>query len=126
MKPASREWVKKAEGDFETAKALIRRRKVLADAICFHCQQSVEKYLKARLEEACLHVPKTHDCGVLLNALLALEPLWAPWMSTLARLSDYAVRLRYPGVYATKSEAKQAVKDCKAIRTEVRHSLGLR
>src|SRR5947208_13792803 len=107
MKPASREWVKKAEGDFETAAALIRRKKVLADAVCFHCQQCVEKYLKARLEEAGQHVPKTHDCEALLNALLGLQPLWAPWKNALARLSDYAVRLRYPGIYATKSEAKQ-------------------
>src|SRR2546427_12964205 len=52
MKPATRDWAKKAENDFETALALMRRKKVLADSICFHCQQCVEKYLKARLEEA--------------------------------------------------------------------------
>jgi hypothetical protein len=76
--------------------------------------------------ESTTGVPKTHDCEALLTALLGLEPLWSPWKNALARLSDYAVRLRYPGVYATKSEAKQAMKDCKAIRKEVRHSLGLR
>ncbi|PWU17906.1 MAG: hypothetical protein C5B50_10290 [Verrucomicrobia bacterium] len=52
MKQATREWVKKAENDFETAAALMRRKKILGDSICFHCQQCVEKYLKARLEEA--------------------------------------------------------------------------
>ena len=125
MKPATREWVKKAENDFEAALALLRRKKVLADSVCFHCQQCVEKYLKARLEEAARHVPRTHDCEVLLNDLLSLEPLWAPWRKMLVRISDYAVRLRYPGVSASKAEAKTAVKDCKALRKEVRLSLGL-
>ena len=125
MKPATREWVKKAENDFETALALMRRKKVLADSVCFHCQQCVEKYLKARLEEAGRHVPRTHDCEALLNDLLSLEPLWAPWKKTLARLSDYAVRLRYPGVTATTAEARRAIKDSKAVRKEARLSLGL-
>jgi len=125
MKPATREWVRKAENDLETAVALMRRKKVLADSICFHCQQCAEKYLKARLEEAGRRVPRTHDCEALLNDLLSLEPLWAPWKNTLARLSDYAVRLRYPGITATKAEAKRAVRDCTAVRTEVRLSLGL-
>lgn len=126
MKPATREWVKKAENDFETAVALIRRKKVLSDSICFHCQQCVEKYLKARLEEAARHVPKTHDCAALLSDLLTLEPLWAHWRTTMARLADYAVRLRYPGVSATRAEARRALKDAKAIRQDVRMSLGLR
>ena len=125
MKPATREWVKKAENDFETALALMRRKKVLADSVCFHCQQCAEKYLKARLEEAGRHVPRTHDCEALLNDLLPLEPLWAPWKKTLARLSDYAVRLRYPGISATKAEARRAVRDARAVRREVRLSLGL-
>ena len=125
MKPATREWVKKAENDFETALALMRRKKVLAESVCFHCQQCAEKYIKARLEEAGRHVPRTHDCEALLNDLLPLEPLWAPWKKTLARLSDYAVRLRYPGITATRAEARRAVRDTRAVRGEVRLSLGL-
>ena len=127
MKTLTREWVKKAENDFKVATQILRRRKDrVPDAACFFCQQCVEKYLKARLEEAGRNVPKTHDCEALLSDLLPLEPLWAPWKSTLARLSDYAVRLRYPGLSSTKAEAKQAVKDCRAIRKQVRFSLGLR
>ena len=48
MKQATREWIKKAEGDYAAATILSRRRKVpLHDHVCFHCQQSAEKYLKA-------------------------------------------------------------------------------
>ena len=126
MKPATREWVKKAENDFETALALTRRKRLLTESICFHCQQCVEKYLKARLEEAGKHIPRTYDCEALLNELLPLEPLWVPWKKALARLSDYAIRVRYPGAMATEAEAKQALKDSKAVRKEVRLSLGIR
>ena len=44
------EWVDKAEADYKSAVALHRRRKEpLPDVVCYHCQQCVEKYLKAYL-----------------------------------------------------------------------------
>lgn len=53
MKPLTREWIEKAEGDFATASREIRVRKVPNyDAVCFHAQQCAEKYLKALLQEA--------------------------------------------------------------------------
>lgn len=53
MKPATREWIHCAEEDFNVALALMRRRtKTAANSIGFHSQQCVEKYLKARMEEA--------------------------------------------------------------------------
>ena len=46
------EWADKAEADYKAAVALNRRRKEpLPDIVCYHCQQSAEKYLKALLEE---------------------------------------------------------------------------
>ena len=62
MKPTTREWVKKAENDFKVAVLILRRRKdVVPDAACFFCQQCIEKYLKARLLEAGITFPRTHD-----------------------------------------------------------------
>jgi len=76
MKPSTREWVRKAEEDYLAAQALSRRKKVpLHDATCFHCQQCAEKYLKARIEEQGLRIPKTHDLDALLTLLLPVEPL---------------------------------------------------
>ena len=52
MKPLTKEWVDKAEGDFITARRELRARKAPNyDAACFHAQQCAEKYLKARLQE---------------------------------------------------------------------------
>jgi HEPN domain-containing protein len=40
MKPLTREWVKKAEGDFQTAQRETRARKLPNyDSACFHAQQ---------------------------------------------------------------------------------------
>ncbi len=103
MKQATREWVKKAEGDYMAATILSRRRKVpLHDRVCFHCQQSAEKYLKARLEEANIRIPKTHDLKKLLDLALPLEPLWAALRPALEKLTDFGVEFRYPGHEATK------------------------
>ena len=127
MKQATREWVKKAEGDYQAADALSRRRKVpFHDQVCFHCQQSAEKYLKGRLEEAGQRTPKTHDLEDLLDALLHIEPLWSALRPALKFLTDYAVDFRYPGNEADAQAAKTARKYAKAVRKEARLALGLK
>jgi HEPN domain-containing protein len=53
MKPITQEWVNKAEADFATAQREIQVTKTPNyDAVCFHAQQCIEKYLKACLQEA--------------------------------------------------------------------------
>lgn len=127
MKPTTREWVKKAENDFKAASQLLRRRKgVVPDAVCFFCQQCVEKYLKARLLEAALAFPRTHDLRQLLNACAQVEPLWASYGKVMDALSNYAVDFRYPGHTATLREARVAYRHCSSLRAEVRRALGLK
>jgi HEPN domain-containing protein len=126
MKPSTREWVAKAEEDYLAALDLARRRKQpLWSGVCFHAQQSAEKYLKARLEEAGLPVPRTHDLDHILDRLLTVEPLWSDFRSRLQTLTDYAVDFRYPGQTANKSHARRALVDCRSVRREVRATLGL-
>lgn len=126
MKPATREWVAKAEDDFLSAIDLARRRKhPVWNIVCFHAQQCAEKYLKARMQDAGVAIPKTHDLEILLNQLLTIEPLWAAFRPATQNLTDFAVSFRYPGENATKTEARQALKDAKTVRHEVRLSLGL-
>ncbi len=126
MKASTREWVRKAENDFQLAKMLGRKRKrTFHDELCYHCQQSAEKYLKAWLQEAGVHIPKTHDLEVLLNLALPSQPLWSSLLSAADFLTDYAVEFRYPGNEATAANAKAALKKATLIRGEARDSLGL-
>jgi HEPN domain-containing protein len=127
MKPTTREWVKKAENDFKVASQILRRRKdVVPDAACFFSQQCVEKYFKARLIEAGIVFPRTHDLLQLLNLCASVEPLWLAYAKAVDVMSDYAVNFRYPGHSATLREAKVAFKYCGSLRVEVRRSLRLK
>jgi len=101
MNPLTLEWVAKAEGDRATAERELRATTDLnLDAVCFHCQQCVQKYLKARLQEANILVPRTHDLTTLLDLLLPIEPTWKRLRAGLQRLSTFAVVYRYPGLFA--------------------------
>src|SRR4051812_25079801 len=105
MRPMTREFVNKAEGDYDNACTLRHSRKrTRYDGFCFHCQQCVEKYLKARLQEADARLERTHDLVMLLQLLRSLEPLWIGMETRLKELNEFAVKVRYPGRYADPSE----------------------
>ena len=74
MKPTTLEWITKAEDDWHVAQMSYRARKHPSyDAAAFHAQQCVEKYLKARLEEATITFGRTHDLLVLHQLVLSIE-----------------------------------------------------
>ena len=124
MKPITREWIDKAEGDFAMMEREGRARKNPSyDGICFHAQQCAEKYLKAWLSQAGIEFAKTHDLPALLDLVLPREPLWEVFRRDLAYLSDFAVAFRYPGESATRDQAKDAIKRCRTFREHVRQAI---
>lgn len=126
MKAITRQWVDKAEADFAAALLLRRsRRKHSRDIVCFHLQQCVEKYLKARLEEAGIAHPKTHDLERLLDLALPVEPMWATLRSAFAAITDFAVEVRYPGRSASPSETTALLRTTRRLRGTMRAALGL-
>jgi HEPN domain-containing protein len=126
MTPVTREWVDKAEGDYVAVSVLLRSRKHNRyDVICFHAQQCAEKYLKARLNEANIPFPKTHELSVLLPIVLPVEPLWAVFAAEMRTLETWAVLPRYPGFNATAASARTAVKICRSFRDAARQALGV-
>jgi HEPN domain-containing protein len=126
MKQLTLEWVDKAEGDWHDAQRAYRARKhPNYDSACFHAQQCVEKYLKARLEEAGIAFAKTHGLPLLLTLTTRVEPQWVALQQQANALNAFAVVFRYPGRWATKAHAKQAIKDCREVRRTVRTAFGL-
>jgi HEPN domain-containing protein len=93
MKKLTAEWVQKAEEDYQVAVQTHRGGGRFHNAVCFHCQQASEKYLKALMEEAGLSVPKTHDLEDLRTPLV---PHYAPLpvRRGLAFLTRFAVETR--------------------------------
>jgi len=127
MKPLTREWVEKAEADFISAQREFRARKMPNyDATCFFAQQCIEKYIKARLQEAEIEFGKIHDLVKLLELVSAVEVLWELYRPTFRPISAYAVNFRYPGESASKEEAVEVLKICRDFRKVARLSLGLK
>jgi HEPN domain-containing protein len=126
MKPLTREWIEKAEEDYLSAQREFRARKSPNyNASCFFSQQVIEKYLKARLQDAEIEFGKIHDLIQLLDLTKTVEPLWQPYRPTFRPISAYAVQFRYPGDNANKEDAAEAIKICRDFRRAARQSMGL-
>lgn len=116
----------KAEGDWESLnRELWARKSPNYDSACFHAQQCAEKYLKARLQEASLAFPRTHNLLDLLALVLPVEPSWKVLYGSLDALNDYAVVFRYPGHSANREEAREARRECHAVREVIRANFRL-
>ncbi len=94
---AVRQWRAKAQSDWEAVEILMASERCPAETVCFHCQQFVEKLLKAFLTSHGIETPKTHD----LRRLIQLAEPFAPELSLLSDASDtltiHGVETRYPG-----------------------------
>jgi HEPN domain-containing protein len=119
--------VKKAEADHRAAVGLDSGIVAgVVDQICFHCQQSAEKYLKALLEEDGQPIPKTHDLLFLLTLVQTNHPEALRLRRGLSILVRYGVALRYPGFSASRRQARAAIRWLGRVRAACRSALGLR
>ena len=120
-----RRWVEKAENDLlNAANTLKLGRKCPTDTVCFHAQQSIEKYLKGLLVWRGKPFPKTHDLTALMGRLAAAD---RPDLSASEQeiMTRYATVMRYPGDYdpVALAEARQAVKIARRARRQIRKRL---
>lgn len=97
VRESVQQWRAKAQGDWTTVEILLDSELCPAETVCFHCQQFVEKLLKAVLTLYSIEAPKTHD----LRRLIQLAQPHVPELSLLADPSDaltvHGVETRYPG-----------------------------
>ena len=113
----------KAEGDYGTALREYRARKLPNyDAVCFHAQQCIEKYLKGLLQSYLVDFPKIHSLPVLLDQCLKIQPVLETMREDLKELTRYAVQFRYPGESADKANAMVAVQIMKRCRQAIRET----
>jgi len=126
MNPLTLEWIEKAEGDYLTAQREYRARKSPNyDAVCFHAQQTAEKYLKAVLQENGSPVPRIHNLADLLALVSKIDSSYLMIQIDLNIMETYAVQFRYPGMSADRDEAKLALSAAGQVRSFVRSKLGI-
>ncbi|OGC07186.1 hypothetical protein A2526_03095 [candidate division WOR-1 bacterium RIFOXYD2_FULL_36_8] len=84
--------------------------------IAFHCQQAIEKYLKALLICFGINFPKTHDLLNLLDFVIKKDQFLKAIEQQLLILNPFAVGFRYPGEDIDKEELKEAIKALKILK----------
>ncbi len=86
----------RANEDIDVINALSDNQiELYTSTICFHCQQAVEKFLKAYLVYNRIEFPKTHDVDYLLNKCSSFEPKYFKDID-FKSLTDFGVDIRYP------------------------------
>ena len=93
---AVQQWLAKAQSDWASVEILIKSDSCPADSVCFHCQQYVEKLLKAFLTLHGLEAPKTHDLRRLVQLASPHEPALTDFMDSSDTLTSHGVAIRYP------------------------------
>ncbi len=89
------EWISYAKKDLEAAKFLTNMHPQPLEIICYHCQQSAEKSVKALIIKNGIQIKKTHDLLLLLQDLknkIDINPI----KIDCAELTNYSVITRYP------------------------------
>jgi HEPN domain-containing protein len=96
-----------------------------ANAVAFHCQQAVEKYLKAFLTWREVEFPKTHDLGRLLDLVETMDGPLAHSLREVISLTPFGVELRYPGDRpdASPEQAHEAVQLARKVHMAVREAV---
>jgi HEPN domain-containing protein len=120
-------WFRKAENDLLSARNNLAAKIVPTDAVCFHCQQAAEKFLKGFLAWHGKPFGKTHDLESLVTVCAQVIPDLLDLRNDANMLTDFAVEVRYPDVpeEPTLPEAKEALRRAKNIRKKALSALGI-
>jgi len=122
-------WIEKADHDLGTAIITYKHIPKYKDTIAFHCQQSVEKYLKSYIFNLGIKIKRTHDLVYLLELIDQVEKIDNKWFEKAFELQDYAVEIRYPDtiIELTNDEIDQAIQIAKDFRTMIieKHNLDI-
>ena len=101
-----KQWLIRANEDLLVVNKLTEFEVVATSSACFHCQQAVEKYLKAFLISNGNEIKKTHNIEFLLSECEDIDSDFAK--IDPKNLSDFGVDIRYPGDMFVPSD-KEAI-----------------
>jgi HEPN domain-containing protein len=105
-----RRWLEKADRDRRLARAALSQDPPIPDGAGFHCQQAIEKLLKAFLVFHCQQFERIHDLRMLASMCARLDADFTELIAEVAPLTSFAVRFRYPGpADPTMKEVEEAL-----------------
>ncbi len=95
-KNIAKERINIAEADLSSAEFLQNMRSIPTEIICYHCQQSAEKYLKGFLALNSEEIKRTHDLVILNKECCKYDEDFETIEEECLMLTDYGVNIRYP------------------------------
>lgn len=113
----TRAWLARARDDLRGAEIDLAASPPLLGDAAFHCQQAVEKALKAFLTWHDQPFRKTHDLVELGAECVTLDATLELHLRVTAPLTEYAWRYRYPGEPSEPEEleVRQALDRARAV-----------
>lgn len=117
-------WLLKAQHDESVAPGILAADGEETDVAAFHCQQAVEKTLKAYLMSRGIEFEKIHDLGRLLDHCAADDEGFESLRDAVEPLTLFAITFRYPGPADPSREDVASALDVVAqVRAFVRERL---
>ncbi len=102
------EWMDYASRDLASARFLLDMKPRPLEIICFHCQQTAEKALKAYLALHRKDIPRSHDLVLLSQSCAKISDGFESIRPSCERLNDFSARTRYPSEYELSEEDLEA------------------
>lgn len=122
-------WLIKALNDYKTAEKLLNlpKEEIITDTLCFHCQQAVEKLLKAFLVSHNVEFEKKHTLEYLIKLCSKLDSEFEILYGITKKLSYYAIEVRYADEFyiPTVEEAREAFESATEVKKFVFKKLNI-
>ena len=112
------QWIIKGDHDLGTAKITYLHIPEYLDTVTFHCQQAVEKYLKAFLIFHSTSFKFSHDLIYLLEIINQFDSDFEDYYEDISELQGYAVEIRYPNetIFLSNEKVEKAIQIAKNVR----------
>jgi HEPN domain-containing protein len=110
-------WQEKAEDDIRAMEAMLKK-VGLPNPVCFHAQQTAEKYLKGFLVFHGVRFAKIHNLTLLLDKCIEINPNFESLKADIVFLDTFYVETRYPGDFPEFSMKESEDAYAAAIRVK--------
>ncbi len=114
-------WLQKAATDLRAAQHDLAALPPLLDDAAFHCQQAVEKCIKAFLMWHGVPFRKTHSLEELGEQCLDIDPTLLELVDRAVPLTEFAWKFRYPG--EPEEPSIQEVQEAIQIANEIQKAI---
>lgn len=116
-KDIASEWFVFAKNDLNSAQFLLNMKPLPLEIICYHCQQSSEKYLKGYIALNGGDILRTHDLTILNKICKKYNSDFGEIEDDCIELVDYGVHVRYPfHIDLEEYDMKKAIESANNIK----------